>query len=200
MSYKTATDTKVSDSQLELPLLCACGHPIHTRLMCRACYQRKYRALHPELAEKESSSWKKRYAEGSEKLEQYRTKRREQRKNPAIRERDKGRQRERYEQDINYRLSCVLRSAIARATKATKAGSAVKMLGCSVKELRDHISVKFQPGMSWENWGSKGWHIDHIRPLSSFDLSDIEQFKKACHYTNLQPLWAKDNLRKSDKY
>jgi hypothetical protein len=52
--------------------------------------------------------------------------------------------------------------------------------------------------MSWDNWGTHGWHIDHIIPLSSFDLTDREQFLKACHYTNLQPLWAADNIRKSD--
>jgi hypothetical protein len=54
--------------------------------------------------------------------------------------------------------------------------------------------------MSWNNYGIKGWHIDHIKPCSSFDLSDLEQQKKCFHYTNLQPLWWYDNLIKSDKY
>jgi len=52
--------------------------------------------------------------------------------------------------------------------------------------------------MTWDNWSKDGWHLDHIVPLSSFDLSDREQFLKACHYTNLAPLWSEDNLTKSN--
>jgi hypothetical protein len=53
--------------------------------------------------------------------------------------------------------------------------------------------------MNWDNYGRKGWHIDHIKPLSSFDLTNKEQFKKACHYTNLQPMWYDENIKKEDK-
>ena len=69
-------------------------------------------------------------------------------------------------------------------------------LGCTIPELKQYLESKFQEGMTWENWGVHGWHIDHIIPLSSFDLTCREQFLKVCHYTNLQPLWAKDNLSK----
>jgi hypothetical protein len=80
-----------------------------------------------------------------------------------------------------------------------KTGSAIDELGCSVDQLKRYLESKFQPGMTWDNWTRDGWHIDHIKPLSSFDLTDPGQFKVACHYTNLQPLWAKDNLVKSNK-
>jgi len=102
--------------------------------------------------------------------------------------------------DIQYKLSCNLRNRLNSAIKGNyKAGSAVKDLGCSVEELKSYIESKFQPGMTWDNWTTDGWHIDHIKPLSSFDLTDRKQLLEACHYTNLQPLWAKDNIIKSDK-
>lgn len=70
-------------------------------------------------------------------------------------------------------------------------------LGCSPKELKIYIESKFKTGMNWDNYGYYGWHIDHITPLSSASTKD--EFKKLIHYTNLQPLWAKDNLRKGAK-
>ena len=79
-----------------------------------------------------------------------------------------------------------------------KNGSAVEDLGCSVPEFKDYIAGKFQIGMSWDNQGK--WHLDHIKPLSAFDLNDRKQFLEACHYTNYQPLWASENLRKGAKY
>lgn len=74
-----------------------------------------------------------------------------------------------------------------------------ELIGCTLPELRAHIERQFLPGMTWENRGNDGWHIDHIIPLSSFDLLTPEGQKAANHYTNLQPLWADDNLAKSDR-
>ena len=102
--------------------------------------------------------------------------------------------------DIQFKLQAILRSRLYSAVKDNrKKGSAVKDLGCTIEQLKQHLESKFQPGMSWDNHTLDGWHIDHIKPLSSFDLSDRKQLLEACHYTNLQPLWAKDNLTKSDK-
>jgi hypothetical protein len=96
--------------------------------------------------------------------------------------------------DVNFKLAHHIRKTVNR--NINKAGSSTESLGCSIEELKKHLESKWLPGMSWENHTTDGWHIDHIQPLSSFDLSDLEQFKQACHYTNLQPLWCKDNIVK----
>lgn len=104
--------------------------------------------------------------------------------------------RDRYKNDINYRLASILRSRLNCALRNSKGGSAVDDLGCSIEEFKLYLESKWQLGMTWNGHGRDGWHIDHIIPLVSFDLTDPEQLKKACHYTNLQPLWAEDNLSK----
>ena len=106
----------------------------------------------------------------------------------------------RKEDDINFLIRCSLRTRISVIIrKDRKGGSAVKDLGCSIEHLKKHLESQFTEGMSWDNYGLKGWHIDHIIPLAYFDLTKEEDFKNACHYTNLQPLWAVDNIRKGVK-
>lgn len=78
-----------------------------------------------------------------------------------------------------------------------KSLSTEKLVGITMLELKKHIEKQFKKGMTWENHGK--WHLDHILPLASFDLTDEEQQKKAFHYTNLQPLWAEENLSKHSK-
>lgn len=96
---------------------------------------------------------------------------------------------------MKERLICRVRNRLSKALAGqTKLGLTKRWLGCTPAELVAHLEAQFQPGMSWENRGE--WHVDHIRPLASFDLSDPEQRATACHYTNLQPLWAADNLAK----
>lgn len=104
----------------------------------------------------------------------------------------------RLKNDPIYKLRFSLRSRLRVAIGGNyKSGSAVRDLGCSIEELKLYLESKFQPGMTWENHGK--WHIDHVIPLSMFDLTIRDQLLKACHYSNLQPLWAKDNIIKSNK-
>jgi len=101
---------------------------------------------------------------------------------------------------IHARFIQALRSRTHSATKqrgASKTGKTVEMLGCSIQEFRAHLTAQFKDGMSWENYGE--WEIDHIKPCRAFDLRDPEQQKLCFHYSNLQPMWADENKRKSDK-
>jgi hypothetical protein len=81
-----------------------------------------------------------------------------------------------------------------------KSAKTQDLLGCSIEDLKKHLEASFEPGMTWDNWQHDGWHIDHIRPCASFDLTDPGQQRQCFHYTNLQPLWAADNIRKGAKH
>lgn len=105
--------------------------------------------------------------------------------------------RDRHKSDIQFHLRSIIRCRIKSALRGTvKSKTALFYLGCSVVEAKAHIEKQFTDGMTWDNHSLKGWHIDHIIPLWTFDLTDDEQRKKAFNYTNLQPLWALDNLIK----
>lgn len=110
-------------------------------------------------------------------------------------------ERERRKTDPQYKIKKNLRRRVNQFVKnKNKLDSTLKLLGCSLSDFILYLESKFQPEMSWENYGFKGWHIDHIKPCASFDLTDPEEQRKCFHYTNLQPLWASDNLRKSYKF
>lgn len=105
--------------------------------------------------------------------------------------------------DPNYKLGCVIRTRIKEAIRkqyGSKSKKTMALLGCSVEECRIHIEAKWLPGMDWKNHGiGRGkWHIDHVKPCKSFDMTNPEHQKVCFHYTNLQPLWSEDNLRKGD--
>lgn len=100
-----------------------------------------------------------------------------------------------------YVLIALYRRRLARVLRRHRTDAVARsrvMMGCTPAELKSYLESLFLPGMTWENRGL--WHIDHKRPISSFDLTDPEQQKACFHYTNLQPLWAGDNLRKGAKY
>jgi hypothetical protein len=103
--------------------------------------------------------------------------------------------RKKLSEDLCYKLKHRIRNRFKMALKNnSKSGSAIQLLGCTIDELKRHLESKFLMGMNWSNYGNNGWHIDHIIPLSKFNLTDIRQLKIVCHYSNLQPLWEKDNL------
>jgi hypothetical protein len=105
--------------------------------------------------------------------------------------------KERYRTDAKYRLKLQTRSLIYTALKKnniSKKEGTEKMLGCSIEEFKAYLESLFQPGMSWDNMGRAGWHIDHICPCSQ--AQNEEELIKLQHYTNLQPLFENDNLAK----
>jgi hypothetical protein len=100
--------------------------------------------------------------------------------------------------DVNFKISGYLRGRLYQSLKGFyKSNSAIKLLDCSIEKLKKQLKKQFTEGMSWSNYGK--WHIDHIRPCASFDLSKPSEQRKCFHYTNLQPLWAAENQSKSDK-
>jgi len=103
----------------------------------------------------------------------------------------------------NYFKLCInLRNRLNRALKLnSKKGHTLELLGCSIKFLKQYLEKQFTKGMNWNNYGrgKNKWNIDHIKPCNSFDLSKPEEQKKCFHYTNLQPLWAEENIKKGNK-
>ena len=103
-----------------------------------------------------------------------------------------------YNNKISIKLGRNLRSRIWMALKGiAKSAHTLELLGCSILQLIKHLEKQFKKGMTWANYGK--WHVDHIKPLSSFDLTKLKQQRLACNYKNLQPLWAAENLRKYKK-
>lgn len=170
-----------------------------------ALKSKNYRINHPEVDAKyraknrdKANSYAKAYRlKNGEKIKKYKTE-----YNATYPERGRKTKLEYYKKrmstDIQYRLAARLRirmhSAIGRDSKI---GSAVRDLGCTIAELKNHLERRFKKGMSWGNYGK--WEIDHIVPLNFFDLTDRKQFLQACNYSNLQPLWRKTNREKGAK-
>lgn len=109
---------------------------------------------------------------------------------------------QRRRKDPAFRITLSLRGKLTKALKrdeARKSYRTLELLGCPLIWLEIHLSSLFRPGMTWENHGSV-WHIDHIRPCASFDLTKPEEQRSCFHWTNLQPLFVLENLQKSDTY
>jgi len=111
--------------------------------------------------------------------------------------------KKKYHTNSSYKITKILRRRIRdsiKSQKTSKCGHTEKLLGCFFKEAHEYIESLFLEGMIWDNhgYGPGKWNIDHIIPLSSFDLTKEENQRKAFHYTNLQPLWHEDNMEKGD--
>jgi hypothetical protein len=188
-----------------------------TSKFCSSCKNDKNKKYldNPEIKGKKRMYAKKYYSINIEKIKAYRNK-------PEIKEKcrisdkryyDKNRQKiikkvgayHEYKRSISdeYKVLTNLRCRLWNILFNTKlSGIRVKeneFIGCSKLELKTHLESKFKDGMMWSNYGICGWHIDHIKPCSKFEFNNIEDIKNCFHYTNLQPLWAIDNIRKGNK-
>ena len=149
----------------------------------------RYKKWGKENSEKVNEIRKKWLNKNPEKRKEYR-----QNYNP----RKKERRKERSENDTNFNLTNRMRSRLRKYLtihNITKKNRSFEIVGCTPEYLKEHLEKQFKDGMSWEN--KDKWHIDHIIPLSSAN-TEIEIYK-LCHYTNLQPLWAEENIKKSNK-
>ena len=98
---------------------------------------------------------------------------------------------------LRRRISSALRKSYLRPKKSA---SSIALLGCTFAQVKEHIEKQFTAGMTWSKCFNGEIHFDHVRPCSSYDLTDPAQQRACFHYTNLQPLWAKDNLQKGDRW
>lgn len=185
------------------------------RTTCKECRKpigKEYYQSHKDERNKKAKLWreqsgynKKYYKKNPNYFENYRKLKENHYKNWRKENKEylKNYRKEKLRTDINYRISCHIRgsvNSVIRKYKRKKCDSTMKLLGCSIKELKSHLESKFKNGMNWDNKGFYGWHIDHIKPCSSFDLTKESEQRKCFHYTNLQPLWAKDNLVKGNRW
>ena len=174
-----------------------CNKEIPRNNYCSKCYTLNFRERNPGRMEELCSIYyeknKDRYIERAKKRNK---------ENPEIANATHARWAKRsnytmnrYNNDINFQLRVRLRNRLRTALKLNfKSGNTVELLGCSLEEFKQHLESKFEPGMTWQESGK--WHIDHIRPVTAFDLSDPAQQRDCCHYTNLQPMWVIDNIKK----
>lgn len=157
----------------------------------------RYRAT-PEGREKAREANARRCAtpEGREKVREANARRYAA---PDGRQKNRGYQNRRLADNPQFRLAHVTRCRIRDALKAALTGKSARsldLIGCTAEEFKAHLEGLFLEGMTWENWSPEGWHIDHKRPLASFDLTDPAQQREAFHFTNTAPVWADENLSK----
>lgn len=175
------------------------------RKTCRA-WSKQWRIKNRD---KLKAALKKRYYSDVERSRAYARIAREKRKNDpvrleAYRKYCREKMAERLATDVNFRIRFRTRNRIWMSLQrgVAKVGGTVEMIGCTIPEYKAHIESLWKPGMTWDNYGRGKckWHIDHIKPCSSFDLTKLDEQKKCFHFSNTQPLWEFENLSKGDNY
>lgn len=167
---------------------------------CKQCCRRAEEEKGPEKKEKRRKQKKEYTMKHKKSLKEYHKIYVQQN-----REKINQRRKHRRQTEPQFRLAESLRSrlgGVLRNKKLKKNISTMELTGCTLSFLQNYLEELFEDGMTWENHGKDEncWHIDHIRPCSSFDLSNPEQQKLCFHYTNLQPLWSIENLIKGDTW
>ena len=162
------------------------------RSQCRICdseYDKKYQSKTNTRTNRDKT----------EKSKEYRKKYIEENKD-WWRKYEREYKKRRRQEDMFFKIKSNLSSRLSDLINKRGEGlQTQELLGCDRDAFLQHLESKFTKGMSWENYGLKGWHVDHIIPLSSYDLTNEDEVKRACHYKNLQPLWWQDNLEKGNK-
>lgn len=160
-----------------------------SRAECKSCkrvYSKKYYTQNQKQLQDRAKQYSLGYYQKNKSSIQF-----QRRKRDVIRRKE----------DIGFKIKCNLRRNLLNAMRKNyKSGSAVADLMMSIDNFKIYLEERFYPNpdtgeiMSWGNYGSRGWHIDHILPLCSFNLIDRKQLLTACHYSNLRPMWAKQNI------
>jgi hypothetical protein len=142
--------------------------------------------------------YKKRYYQANKDLLKAKRNNHYRNNKAAVRKSEAKYRKTRRQKDVNFKLLCNVRNHVGQFLKSGFKNKTITYLGCTLDEFKAHLERQFKPGMTWENYGVNGWHIDHIFPLSKVDLNDSEAINRVLHYTNMQPLWAEENIKKSN--
>lgn len=177
---------------------------------CQAIAKRRYYLANreKELAksaarardEKVRSARRERYATDHQYRERQLAANRDRRRTPAARQKANAARLRLMERSATAKLAIYMRVRVRKAIKGiARSGDTMSMIGCTAEQLKQHLEDQFKPGMTWGNYSYRGWHVDHIRPCASFDLTDPLQQSICFHYTNLRPEWRHANQSKGAK-
>lgn len=178
--------------------------PSGLRSYCVKC-DRSYYQDSEEVKRRVKENREKRFREDPEYKKLVRERNRIRQQTTESRKITNANNKKRREEDVQFKLrGNITRNTTAAIKNHFKSGKTIELLGCSIEHLKIYIESLWQPGMTWNNWGRMNgdgrsmWQIDHIIPCSAFDLSKPEEQRKCFHWSNLQPLWAIDNIKKSN--